>query len=165
MHKFEPLIARFVEDVLRAVRTASLDELRDLLAPETTPAPSAPRRAERAMKTARAPVARPQRTRAARLPAVRAKVPAPQSEAPVEVEELPEIAEITDPERLLAAELEASSAHAPPPAPSAAEQGEPPPSSERLHVGRAATLRDGESLARADGAAVVIRRAKKLAST
>jgi hypothetical protein len=36
--KLEPIIARFVDDVLEAVRNASLDEVREALAPEGTPA-------------------------------------------------------------------------------------------------------------------------------
>jgi len=43
MLKLEPIIARFVDDVLEAVRTASLDEVREALAPEGTP-PRAPLR-------------------------------------------------------------------------------------------------------------------------
>ena len=35
MLDLQPLVDRFVEDVLRAVRGASLDELRELLAPGT----------------------------------------------------------------------------------------------------------------------------------
>jgi hypothetical protein len=82
MLKLQPLIDRFVDDVLRAVRGASLDDLRDLLAGGPTPervARSAARRekptkpvaapkcgrtakpAERKeMSTARAPAGAPQ---------------------------------------------------------------------------------------------------------
>jgi hypothetical protein len=124
MLDLQPLVDRFVEDVLRAVRGASLDELRELLAPGT--------------------LARVRRSPAA----------VPRAEPPA-------FAEITDPERLLAATVAPRGATAPLEAPPADLEGEPPPSAERPTGGATARLRAGESLARATGAGVVIRRAKR----
>ena len=73
----------------------------------------------------------------------------------------PAFAEITDPERLLAATVAPRGATAPLEAPPTDLEGEPPPSAERPTGGATARLRAGESLARATGAGVVIRRAKR----
>ena len=75
--------------------------------------------------------------------------------------EPPAFAEITDPERLLAATVAPRGATAPLEAPPTDPEGEPPPSAERPTGGATARLRAGESLARATGAGVVIRRAKR----
>jgi hypothetical protein len=155
MLDLQPHVDRFVEDVLRAVRGASLDELRELLAPST---PARVRRPPAAVPRA-APArrqARPQRpVRAAATSARRKAAPEPAVPDP------PAFAEITDPERLLAATVAPRGATAPHEAPPAGLEGEPPPSAERPTGGATARLRAGESLARATGAGVVIRRAKR----
>jgi hypothetical protein len=155
MLDLQPLVDRFVEDVLRAVRAASLDELRELLGP-AMPArvrrpPAAVPRAAPARRHARPK--RPVRVAAASTP----RNTAPAALAP----EPPAFAEITDPERLLAATVAPRGATAPLEAPPADLEGEPPPSAERPTSGATARLRAGESLARATGAGVVIRRAKR----
>jgi hypothetical protein len=167
MLKLQPLIDRFVDDVLRAVRGASLDDLRDLLgdaAPKRVARSAARREKPRERPVNDLPVAAPKRRRTAnpaerrlsttaRLPAA-SPHPAP-ADAPV-------VEEITDPERLLGApEMPPLPAESAPVSAQGADAGEPPPSSERLAVGPKAALREGESLVRADGAAVVIRRAKR----
>ncbi len=107
----------------------------------------------------RTPAARPRAKRVAKLSRQPASVPAPPSEA---APEPPVVAEITDPERLLGSqEPPAPAGDAAPTSAPAAEAGDPPPSAERPAVGPMAALREGESLARAHGAAVVIRRAKR----
>ncbi len=160
MLDLQPLVDRFVEDVLRAVRGASLDELRELLAPGT---PARVRRPPAAVPRA-APArrqARPKRpVSAAATSALRKAAPAALAPEPA-VPEPPAFAEITDPERLLAATVAPRGATAPLEAPPADLEGEPPPSAERPTGGATARLRAGESLARATGAGVVIRRAKR----
>jgi hypothetical protein len=157
MLDLQPLVDRFVEDVLRAVRGASLDELREALA-QGAPArvgrpPAAVPRAAPARRQAR-----PKRpVRAAATSATRKAAPAALAPDP----EPPGFAEITDPERLLAATVAPRGATAPLEAPPADLEGEPPPSAERPTGGATARLRAGESLARATGAGVVIRRAKR----
>ncbi len=134
MLDLQPLVARFVEDVLSAIRSASLDELRELLTPGDEPEPVARPHARRAKPS---------------KPAVK-KVP---------VEEPAMVAEITDPELLLGAVGRGEQAPSAVPPPD--DVGEPPRSTERLTVNRTAALREGETLARSDGAATVIRRAKR----
>ena len=159
MLDLQPLVDRFVEDVLRAVRGASLDELRELLDPGT------PARARR--PPAAVPRAAPARRQARPQPPVRAaatsspRKAAPAALAPEPAAEPPAFAEITDPERLLAATVAPRGATAPLEAPPTDLEGEPPPSAERPTGGATARLRAGESLARATGAGVVIRRAKR----
>jgi hypothetical protein len=159
MLDLQPLIDRFVEGVLRALRGASLDELRELLAPGT-PArvprpPAAVPRAAPARRQARPQ--RPVRAAATSAPrrAARAALASELAAEPFA------FAEITDPERLLAATVAPRGTTAPLEAPSADLEGEPPASAERPTGGATARLRAGESLARATGAGVVIRRAKK----
>jgi hypothetical protein len=159
MLDLQPLVDRLVEDVLRAVRGASLDELRELLAPA---APARMRRPSAAVPRA-APArrqARPKRpVRAAAASAPRKAAPA--ALAPEPAVEPPAFAEITDPERLLAATVAPRGVTAPQEAPPTDLEVEPPPSAERPTGGATARLRAGESLARATGAGVVIRRAKR----
>jgi hypothetical protein len=160
MLDLQPLIDRLVEDVLRAVRGASLDELRELLA-AGRPArvrrpPAAVPRAAPARRQARPQ--RPVRTAATSAPRKAARTAfAPEPAVP----EPPAFAEITDPERLLAATVAPRGATAPLEAPPTDLEREPPPSAEQPTSGATARLRAGESLARATGAGVVIRRAKR----
>jgi len=163
MLNLQPLVARFVDDVLRALRGASLDDLRDLLAPERDAPLRPPQR--RVSVVRREPTRRSARPR----PAKRKAATAPSSEptAPVvdvaePAPEPPVVAEITDPEGLLAGaptlERAPTPAHG---APQAAAEPEPPPSAARPTVSPTAALREGESLARAAGVGLVIRRAKR----
>ena len=161
MLNLQPLVNRFVEDVLRAVRGASLDELREAPGPgyaragaaspggcparRAGPSPGAPP-APRARGGNVCPLGR-QRPRRSRR-----SWPCPTR---------PRSQEITDPERLLAATVAPRGAAAPLEAPPADLEGAPPPSAERPTGGATARLRAGESLARATGAGVVIRRAKR----
>jgi hypothetical protein len=155
MLDLQPLIDRFVEDVFRAVRGASLDELRELLAQGT---PTRARRPPVAVPRA-APARRQARPK---RPVRAAPASAPRKAAPAALApEPPAFAEITDPERLLAATVAPRGATAPLEAPPTDPEGEPPPSAERPTGGATARLRAGESLARATGAGVVIRRAKR----
>jgi hypothetical protein len=169
MLDLQPLIARFVDDVLRTIRGASLDELRRHLGPEASGAPAPARRIAPPPARRIAPAAPRQASGGARRrPAPEARAPsglngAPraQSVAPArEAPEPPTLSEITDPEALLAA------AFAPPVAPTPGEPArvipevEPPASEERVK-GSATALRAGETLLRDAGAGVVIRRAKR----
>jgi hypothetical protein len=163
MLNLEPLIARLVDDVLGAIRTATLAELRAVLASSELDLERKPRLA------APSPVARPPEVK--RVPASRRKPPsAPASLGVQRSHPEPEPhSEITDPERLLAPPVP------PPPRVDTAPQDEPvvaapeeaPPESRAstpvVHaVGHApARLRVGESLANTTGTGVVIRRAKK----
>lgn len=157
MLDLQPLIARFVDDVFRALRGASLDELRSLLraGEASEPARSArpPRKAHgervNGATTAQA-TARPRGRAAARPRAVAAQVESP---------EPPAVAEITDPEALLAAAFATPLVSVSVEAPAAPRETEPPASGERANG--SARLRDGESFARSAGAGVVIRRAKR----
>jgi hypothetical protein len=167
MLNLQPLIARLVDDVFRAVRAASVEELRDLLAPRTATAPARARRKPAPKRTRPAPPARPTRQPAA--PKAAAGEPATLPEPPV-------LAEITDPERLLSwtavangvTALQELATSAPPsvilevplvaPVASAEPDDHPPTSSLRPTVGALPALREGESVVRAAGAGLVIRR-------
>jgi hypothetical protein len=162
MLRLEPLIARLVDDVLRAIREASIEELRDLLPATETSSP--PR--GRAARPAAAPVPRPRHE--AIRPTKRARVVRTERAAAHGGTARPEIhsfEEITDPERLLglvwpalpqeetyattavpAAQLDAAPAEDEPPRPSAPAR---------------APLRAGETVIRDNGAGVVTRRAKR----
>lgn len=98
MLRFEPLIASFIDSVLRALRDATLDELRELLAEGDRPArPGRPRKSPRAKRgSGRQAVPRATRPTAPARARPAAK-PGPRSNDP------PVVDEITDPERLLAA--------------------------------------------------------------
>lgn len=156
MLDLQPLIARFVDDVLRTIRTASLDELRALLGEDVEVA-SAPR----VKRSARKPRRRAARAHVPVRAPSRAEEQAREDAAPTP--EPPAQAEITDPEALLAAATGS-------PAPSAAPEpslvlieggGDAAPSSTERPLRRATRLRAGESLAREVGTGVVIRRAKR----
>jgi hypothetical protein len=150
MLDLQPLIARLVDDLLRLIRGASVEELNELYG---APLEDPPRRQRRARqsgpRSAPKRPAAPARKKAPRRTEVVASVPAPEPALH---------AEITDPERLLAV--------ATPPAPTKVSAGphapaeEPsPPSGERRAVGASVALRRGESVARAsEHGGVVIRR-------
>jgi hypothetical protein len=164
MLNLEPLIARFVDDVLRAVRRTNLNELRDLLVTAPAAAPGAPRR--RAAAPGKAPAGLRTAKPMAPAPAGDALALKPRparTETPadhVPTSEPLEIAEITDPERLLA-DAAPSGALAPYLAAEGEPEEEPPPSTERLAARPTVALREGESLARDAGAGIVIRRRKR----
>ena len=106
MLKLDAIIDRFVDDVLRAIRGASVNELRELFATSAAEEPTArPRRAKpskRANKEApAAKAARPRAKRMAKAPRRPASAPAV---APEPAPETPVMAEITDPELLLGAQ-------------------------------------------------------------
>lgn len=157
MVNLEPLIARLVEDVLRAIGSLTLEELRDLISPSTAASP----RKSRAVPSVPVPSRRAKRSLPRRT--VTSAPPASVSDqgraAPGVVPEPPTGADITDPERLLAT--------APPPLPRgesdvrAAGEDPPPSSTVRAFVASVVPLRPGERLASASGASIVIRRAKK----
>jgi hypothetical protein len=165
MLNLEPLIARLVDDVLRAIRTATLAELRAVLASseldlERKPRLAAPSRVAPPPEVKRVPASR------RKPPPAPAALAAPRSHPEPEPH-----SEITDPERLLAPPS------APPPservetapqdepvvaAPEEAPPESPAPAAVVHAVGHApARLRVGESLANTTGTGVVIRRAKK----
>jgi hypothetical protein len=168
MLNLEPLIARFVDDVLRAIRAASLEELREACAPRgaTPVAPS--RRASAPRKTRSKATVRPRpRPTPGRREPLRNSHPARTERAesigggPLPAPEPALGAEITDPDRLLAAALPPEDAPTSPTGAPEEPEEEPPPSTERPAPSAPVALREGETLARADGAAVVIRRAKR----
>jgi hypothetical protein len=166
MLNLEPLIARFVDDVLRAIRAASLNELRGARGPERVMVAGQSRRAPAPRKARRAVPKRrlPEQARVLRESAnvrARARVQRPAPSIPASEPESPEVAEITDPEGLLASSPLRNSAPVSPAGPSAGPVSEPPPSAQRLVDEPGVALRQGETLVRADGAAVVIRRAKR----
>jgi hypothetical protein len=135
MLDLQPLVTRLVEDILRAIRAASLDELRG-------PAKGA---------------AKPRR----RAPTPRRPPKRPVAVAP----ERPSLTDITDPEALLGlAAWAAAEAPAPPAAPCeiALLRGESLHPNERPAAAARAHLRAGETLAREAGTGVVIRRAKRV---
>jgi hypothetical protein len=151
MLDLRPLIARLVDDLLRVIRGASVEELGELLAPVEDP----PRRRRRVRRSKPRPAAKPA-ARPKRRPA------APQvGAAPAPAPEPPTHAEITDPERLLAAAAVEALTRAsvrPHVAPVAAEEPSPP-SGQRPAAGANIALRQGESVARvSEHGGVVIRR-------
>jgi hypothetical protein len=170
MLNLEPLIARLVDDVLRAIRSATLAELHTVLESSEQDLQRKPR-APDPLRTVRPPAKRVPAPRVTR-PAAAAVVTESRSHPEPEPH-----SEITDPERLLAHPK-------PPPAPpgeevdtslaggeqsESVEPEEEPPSTPApvaaaiTHTaGNApARLRVGESLANTTGTGVVIRRAKK----
>ena len=141
MLNLEPLIARLVDDVLHALGTLTLEDLRDLLAPSTI-------------------ASRTKRPLTPKVTRSRSQSASDKGRAgPRAVMEPSAEADITDPEQL----LETARPHMPPGEDHGrADREEPPPSSSvRPVVGSIVSLRPGERLASAPGAGVVIRRAKK----
>jgi hypothetical protein len=158
MLNLEPLIARLVEDVLRAIGSLTLEELRDLIAPSTTALPrKSPTVPHVPVPSRRAKRPLPRRP----LKSPPATVSDPGTAAVRAIPELPAGADITDPDRLLA------TASPPQQVLPAAEVGvpvsedEPPSSTVRPVFVSGVSLRPGERLASPSGASIVIRRAKK----
>jgi hypothetical protein len=138
MRKVEELIARFVDDVIRTIREAPLEELDAAVGAKPRHAAAAPSPPQAARTR------RPERRRA----------------------EPPVIAEITDPERLLHLAARAEP-QPPPPArvpsilePAPAPAAEAPESSTRPSRAVTVALQKNESIARAADGRVVIRRRK-----
>jgi hypothetical protein len=161
----QALVARFVDDVLRAVRKATLPELEALLrADRRAPVPQAVRPAIHARR---------QRQRRKRSSLVRISQPVPmgirEHVAPGAGTSVPlELDAITDPENLLVASVAPRTLKAVPASDPAIPCDEstgtvqvPPPSSEQRTASPGPALRPGETLARASGAGVVIRRARR----
>jgi hypothetical protein len=196
MLHLETLLEHLVDDLLRAIRSASLDELRDILGGETParrngaatsptgarrarrkpvgkptgPGPSAssssprhPRSAKATPRSATKSEAKPASTPASKRtpkPATRS-VPKPASRltpqhAPKASLREPQLAEITDPERLLAGPAKVVADHDT----KHLAEGEPPSSAVHPVVDTGPRLQLGETLARSHGSGVVIRRAK-----
>jgi hypothetical protein len=176
MIDLRPLIHRFVDDVLQAIQDASVDELRELVGAaegERRPGPG------RARKSGPQPARRAASRRRGR-PRLRAGMPAVSAARAHEARAT--VADITDPEALLAAAAAEARAKAKAPHPShtaskplelvpslaaaqpatahvvaAPSEPPPPPSGPKL------VLRPDESLARASDHGVVIRRRKRVA--
>jgi hypothetical protein len=151
MLDFQPLIARLVDRLLRLVREASVEELRDLLLPaEADPAPSRRRPLRGKLRQAAKSAPRPKRRAVPHRPRALA--------APVPAVEPPLHAEITDPDRLLAAAAPSAPTTAsarPRTAPVATAEPSPPNGQRSV----SAKLRSGESVAHAsERGGVVIRR-------
>ncbi|HEY1697931.1 MAG TPA: hypothetical protein VGG39_37485 [Polyangiaceae bacterium] len=158
----ETLVARLVEDVLRAVRGATLDDLRELFSPGAPPAPSPPTRRAPARTNSRSARRQPAPKGGKRVPAPVARRPRAAAAA-MQAPEPPVQAEITDPERLLAgepAEVPDSAPTAPHDAPGESPDV-PPPDRPEPAPGGSVRLREGESLAGTAGGAIVIRRARR----
>jgi hypothetical protein len=161
MLNLEPIIARFVDDVLDAIRRASPEELRealDLDPPEPAmPARVAPRAAPRALQRRRASRER------ARAVVAAAVLPPPQArpERKSAQPEAPGVGEITDPGALLEAAVVADGAPATHERPLTVAEPEHTASAAAAADRPELALRAGESLARSSGNGVVIRRAKR----
>jgi hypothetical protein len=156
MLDLRPLTARLVDDLLRLIRGASVEELRELLGPAVVGPPPRRRRPRRSKPKPAPKRAAPSKRRSATPRPRAAAAPAPAPEPPAH-------AEITDPERLLAAGEVAATTRAsvrPRAAPVATEEPSPP-SGERRAAGPNVALRQGESLAHASERGVVIRRRKR----
>jgi hypothetical protein len=155
MLNIQPLITRLVDDILRAVRTATIEELRASLSAGAADAPTPAR--GKAVAPHRTP--RPRRALGARP---QHQPDAHESAAErLDRPEPPAAGEITDPERLLSAVTAVNAAVAPNEPALPDPQGEPPASAARPTERPQTALRAGESLARASGAGLVIRRAKR----
>jgi hypothetical protein len=152
MLNLQPIIARFVDNVLEALRGASLEEVREALAPEPPPIRFRP------VITSPAPTRRGRVSK--RQPTLQLAPGGPVA-ASAPAHDAPTLHEITDPAALLEAAVAEYGA------PKAYEwlltTDEAGPPESRVQPARIAepTLREGESLARTSGAGVVIRRAKK----
>jgi hypothetical protein len=149
MLDLQPLIGRLVDDLLRVIRGASVEELYELFGtPEGDPGRPRRGRTKSPSKHAARPVSgrasRPARAVAARSPA---------GEPPLH-------SEITDPESLLAASALEAPRESVRPHPAPAPDEEPSPPRDERHAARAnVALRHGESVARAsDHGGIVIRR-------
>jgi hypothetical protein len=162
MLNLDRLTARLVEEILRAIRSATLEELRDLTAPSK-------RTSSKSAAARRVPV--PSRPVKRRLPGrvdtrLRSRIISEGADA-LPGRTIPEPtaeADITDPERLLARAPLSGARRASVPGESGApahREEEPPSSTVRPVVRLAVPLRPGERLASMPGASVVIRRSKR----
>jgi hypothetical protein len=152
MLNLKPLVARLVEDVLQAIRQATLAELHELTAASNRASPRKPSAARR-VPIPSGQVKRPSRGRvAAELRSGDVSNPADGASVGA-IREPTTGADITDPERLLAASSTPGQV---------ASEEQPPPLSVRPKVSSVVTLRPGERLASASGAGIVIRRHKKM---
>jgi hypothetical protein len=150
MIKLDPLIALFVREVLQAVRGATLDEISDLFSEPGRPA-LLHHKAERPRQSLSRPAR--QSTRAPALPLRR-------SVAPRKAKERLVVAEITDPEALLAATTRPATS--PTPLTRVRSAGKPPNGGAELSSSATPSLRAGETLVRTSGSGNVIRRAKRV---
>lgn len=164
MLNLEPLVARFVDELLRTLRRASIDELCDALKTTEPSAPAAPthpsvRSVEQQQPVHSTPAPRAERRRPVRRKVV--VVPAAPSSHPAS-HEPHAVGEITEPERLLAVALESL-----PAAPAPTQDVEDPPadappeSGERTTASHPPRLRHGEAAVAVKGSTFVIRRAKR----
>lgn len=168
MLRLQPLIDRFVDDVLRAVRNASVDDLRDLTTARAESAPAArptarrakPRKPTEGSRSAPPPPPR-ELARTHVGTGLLKQTPVPPLEPRRANPDPSGLAEITDSERLLVAQPPHPPEPAASPRPQAAAPRQPPPSAEGPVHRPAVALREGETLVRADAGAVVIRRAKR----
>jgi hypothetical protein len=158
MLNLQPLVARFVDDILSAIRSASLDDLRDLspalLKSETRKAkPEAPPRTA-PRPTGRTAAPRPTLARPRSRPIIdREPSPSAEPESP---------GDITDPATLLVMGMDHSRREPPrsrpevAPVEHAAKRAMP-----RATAPANANLRAGETVARAGASGLIIRRAKR----
>jgi hypothetical protein len=159
MVNLEPLIVRLIEDVLRAIRGATLEELRDLMAASTASPRNSSAVAGVPVSSRRVKPRVPRRTVGdAQLRKVSNRADAA---AGGTIRDVPAGADITDPERLLATTPLPRAQRGSVPGALTSPEQEPPSSTVRPVLGSVVSLRPGESLASASGAGVVIRRARK----
>ncbi len=154
MRKLEPLIDRFVDDVLRLIREATVEDLRELVA---FAGPTSKRKAARKPAASPERVAGPSPRRGSGLVSeTRTSKPSAVSMA------APSAADITDPEALLSMATPATtSAHVVEAPRVTAAEPDGPPSSVRSVVTVAVApvpLSGNETVARVSNAGVVIRR-------
>jgi hypothetical protein len=165
LSSIDSLISHFIDDVIRLIREAKVEDLLDLVAAAPRPVPplveSEPERVEPASQDDPHDEPAPsRRTPITRLAPVRRIGRRPHAEPPT-------VEEITDPASLLAIAPEAPSSAAPPPPPTLPtlladpvdDLDVPPPSSSqssRVLV----RLNSNETLARSTNAGIVIRRRK-----
>jgi hypothetical protein len=157
MRILQPLIARLVDDVLRLIREAAMEDLKNLVVSDGRRSPE-PRPVERTSGTRRAASV------SIRRPALQ-ESPKQSLEAAktLDLAPLPTVAEITDPEALLAGAVPAP---VPPPVFGPARvteaEGDGPPSAVRpLPIVSPVRLMGNETLARVSGSGVVIRRGRR----
>jgi hypothetical protein len=157
MHKLESLTARFIDDLIRLIRHATIEELLSLVDPSERPLRThlTMRPVPRAKRVTSPPPSRVRRVRAARTPS---------DGVPITSHRPPTLEEITDPEKLLAITM------APVPTVQAArrvprilatEPDAPPPVVAEPEIPRVLVrLRGNETVARASNSGIVLRRKK-----
>jgi len=174
MKKLDALVAGFADEVFRTIRGATLEELAELLGAEPAPERSQQRTVTRATSGTHRPAWSPSRKPGAERRTRQLGIFDDLQGSP----EAQVVAEITDPERLLRLESDASAApdHAPAgPAHAAsaaanhrpltvvrepAPETPPPVSTEKPVSSAPVLLRANEALVRASNAGIVIRRRK-----